>query len=186
MARKVGAEAQLVAAAASLRGRSISMIRYCDVSAPTDDEWDHGVWHHAVIGVELIADNEPFTITWDNTVGWWYSAELSASPMTRHVRSIGEPDGVHVWEVTKHPRWATLIDQPISAVCLQWQEWHFVESDDPVRYPATTRLDFPGGSVWFFAAMPWRAEEPDVLLWPADEVVVSFDRSFVEGHGLPT
>lgn len=53
----------------ALLGRRVLAVDYWDVHnfGPEPAEWDYGDWHHAVMGVELMTDAGPVTVTWTTT-----------------------------------------------------------------------------------------------------------------------
>lgn len=52
-----------------LHDRRLTMVDYWDVHnfGPEPASWDHGDWHHAVMGVQLGTDVGPVTVTWTST-----------------------------------------------------------------------------------------------------------------------
>ena len=44
----------------------IEAIKYRDIHNSSDEprEWDHGDWHHAVMGVGLTTSTEPVSVLW--------------------------------------------------------------------------------------------------------------------------
>lgn len=79
--------------ATGLIGDHIVDVRYSDVYnfGPDPDPWDHGDWHHAVMGVELMLGSGPVSIIWTDTFHPLRSVELEAGVRQRR-RDHG---GVH-------------------------------------------------------------------------------------------
>ena len=148
---------------AGLVNRRITAVQYWDIHNYADEPraWDHGDWHHAVMGVDLLTDAGPRSITWDNTF-YCYGVELFEEPIANHLRL--RPDGPESWSVGDHQLWAAHLGQPIRATSTYWQRLDIGvgrRPDGSVATPATTvdvpvalRLDFPAGAVWFVAAQP--------------------------------
>ena len=66
----------------ALEGLRIQAVDYWDVHdlGPEPARWDYGDWHHAVMGVQLVTDAGPMTVTWTNTF-FPYGVEVFADPI---------------------------------------------------------------------------------------------------------
>jgi hypothetical protein len=71
------------ASARRLIGHHITAVRYWDIHnfSAVERAWDHGDWHHAVMGVELDTESGPCCVLWTNTF-FPYGAEVFLEPIT--------------------------------------------------------------------------------------------------------
>lgn len=144
----------------------------------TNHEWDHGDWHHAVMGVGLTTRTGPASVLWTSTFHE-YGVEVFPDPMTAFLRQ-GE-DGPESWSATDHPEWRARVGQPVTAATTHWEQidlgpartgdGRIVEPARTVPAPTALRLDFAAGPVWFIAAIP---QDDGALFIPGDEIVVAF------------
>lgn len=181
--RRLGNAAEYEAVVGQLVGRQIEKTTYYGLHDYNDsiEDWDYGDWHYPVMGVELtMTDAEVYSAVWGSSFAH-YGLEIFPSPMSIHLRNVGEPDGPPMWDVTAHPRWVNLTRQPITRAQILWDE--SVGDLGPVRCPNAVRLDLPTGSAWLVAAAPaW----PDLeAFWVGtDEVIVGFSENFARDLGL--
>jgi hypothetical protein len=127
----------------ALVGRRVaSVVSYrlrCD---PQDGvQWDFDQWHDPEMGVELVLDDgSVYSAIWGDAFGH-FGLDLVPEPMRNLLISVGEPDGPRVWEVTTHPRWASLLRQPIRDAELVWNG----DAADEGPVPVAIRLRFSLG-----------------------------------------
>jgi hypothetical protein len=177
--RRLGNVAEYEAVAGQLVGRRIGKATYYglhDYNERTED-WDYGDWHHPVMGVELtMMDAEVYSAVWGSSFTH-YGLEIFPSPMSAHLRNVGEPDGPPRWDVTTHPRWVNLARRPIVGAQILWDE--AIGDLGPVQCPTAVRLDFSTGSAWLIAAAPvWPG--PESFWVGSDEVIVGFSKDFAK------
>jgi hypothetical protein len=140
----------------ALEGLRIRAVDYWDVYGlgPEPTRWDYGDWHHAVMGVELVTDAGPRTVTWTNTF-YPYGVEVFADPIERHlvIREDGParigPDG--------ESRWTDFLDTPVQHATTCWDRlelgpatsWNgeVVAPARAIELPTALRLDFDSGPV---------------------------------------
>lgn len=87
-----------------LVGRGISGVQSWDIHdiGQGKGPWDHGSWHHAVIGVGLETDAGPVAVTWTSPFHP-YGIEVFDEPVERHLCLGSEgperngPDGPSLW-----------------------------------------------------------------------------------------
>jgi hypothetical protein len=182
--RSDGVRSSFEASVQALRGRTVTAIDYWDIHnfAPEPARWDYGEWHHAVMGVQLVTDTGPVTVTWTNTF-YPYGVEVFHDPIEEHLvqgemgpARIG-PDGRHAW--------SDLLPASVSSTATHWERLELgparladgtiVEPARSVEVPTALRLDFDARAVWFVAAIPQWPEMERVFI-PGDEIVVVFSR----------
>lgn len=180
------------ATAGSLVGVCIDNVDYWDLHSFSTGprEWDHGAWHHAVMGVGLSTSAGPVSVTWTSTFHP-YGVEVLTAPMTDFV--VHHDRGPEVWPVTHHPEWTERAGQPITAVETFWDslqlgparyaDGRLAEPPRTVDVPVALRLDFEAGPVWFVAGIP---AEDGTLFVGGDEIVVAFTSEAMLRLGFPT
>ncbi len=177
---------------ASLVGLRIEGVEYWDVQNFGDEprEWDHGNWHHAVMGVGLTTSVGPVSALWTTTF-YPYGVEVFHDPMTSFLRQ--DEYGPEGWAVTDHPEWQSRAGEPITAAATRWERFELgpgrtgdgrvIEPARKVEVPVALRLDFGrAGPVWFVAGMP---QEAGPLFMTGDEIVVAFATEAMLGFGFP-
>lgn len=179
---------------AELVGRRVLDVVYWDVRNLSDEPrtWDHGDWHHAVLGVDLATDAGPFCVEWTDTF-YPYGVEVFPRPVL-DARRLG-PGGPEGWSVGSHPHWRTRAATPVESVTTFWEtitvgpahrlvDGVGVGDRQSHQVPVALRLDFAVGPVWLVAGMPmW--PDADTVLVPADEILVVFDRIRMLRIGFP-
>jgi hypothetical protein len=168
----------------ALRGRRVTAVDYWDVhnfgSEPAP--WDYGDWHHAVMGVQLVTDLGPVTVTWTSTF-FPYGVEVFHEPIEHHL-VLGEagpqrvgPDGDGT------SSWGLCLGSLIRGTACHWERleigpgrWADGSIAGPaysVDLPVALRLDFDAAAVWFVAGIP---QPPDMrrVFIPGDEIMVVF------------
>ncbi|SEE21297.1 hypothetical protein [Jiangella alba] len=174
---------------AGLAGVRVEGVEYWDMRDVEPREWDHGDWHHAVMGVELTTDAGPVSVVCTNTFHP-YGVEIFDEPLSKLV--VRGDDGPGNWTVTDHPAWRSRTDQPILAAGTFWERLGFGPgrySDGSIATPARTvevpvalRLDFAAGPLWFVAGNP--SETGEVFI-PGDEIMVVFTPEEMLRIGFP-
>jgi hypothetical protein len=167
-----------------LRGRRLTAVDYWDIHnfGPDPAPWDHGDWHHAVMGVQLDTDQGPVTVTWTGTF-YPYGVEVFHEPITDHL-VLDEGGPQRVGPDTGHPGvWAPYLGASIRGGAFHWERLEIGpgrRSDGTVVSPAYTvdvpialRLDFPAGAMWFVAGMPQFPDSQRFFI-PGDEILVVF------------
>ncbi|MFI9384609.1 hypothetical protein [Kutzneria sp. NPDC052558] len=170
-----------------LRGRRLTAVDYWDVHnyGSVPQQWDHGDWHHAVMGVELTSDAGPVTVTWTNTF-FPYGVEVFHDPIAQHLL-LGEDGPERIGPAGDTP-WSPYLGTPIVGTAFHWDRLELgpstradgtvVDSARSVDVPTALRLDFPAGAVWFVAAIPL----PHTFI-PGDEIMVVFSRDEMRAMG---
>jgi hypothetical protein len=157
----------------ALRGRRVTAVDYWDVhnfgSEPAP--WDYGDWHHAVMGVQLVTDLGPVTVTWTSTF-FPYGVEVFHEPIEHHLvlgeagpQRVGpDGDGTSSWGLCL----GSLILGPG-----RWADGSIAGPAYSVDLPVALRLDFDAAAVWFVAGIP---QPPDMrrVFIPGDEIMVVF------------
>lgn len=160
---------------AGLAGVRVEGVEYWDMRDVEPREWDHGDWHHAVMGVELTTDAGPVSVVCTNTFHP-YGVEIFDEPLSKLV--VRGDDGPGNWTVTDHPAWRSRTDQPILAAGTFWERLGFGPgrySDGSIATPARTvevpvalRLDFAAGRCGSSQATPprrVRSSSPATRSW---------------------
>ncbi|MEV8374114.1 hypothetical protein AB0P21_15335 [Kribbella sp. NPDC056861] len=201
--------ARLERVVATLVGERLVGITYSDLPAepPWARGWDFGDWHHAVMGVNLVLESGPASITWTDTFEP-YGLEVFRAPLA--ITFVSQ-DYSHVdtWDAGNHPEWRGRIGASISAASLSWlhvetgpacrvSDGVQVRDGYEVDMPVGLRLDFGAAGarpVWFVAAVP-NIDEPDEAQVGWDEIMVVFaadklrrlnftDQPFLAGSDSP-
>ncbi|HVX47352.1 MAG TPA: hypothetical protein VHC49_25895 [Mycobacteriales bacterium] len=159
---------------AQLVGRRLRRIRYWDIPHDAADPriWDHGDWHHAVMGVELDTDAGPYFLTWSSRF-YPYDVELFTGTAAEHlVLGPGGPEG---WPVETNAHWVRRLAGPITGTAVHWLPIEFLEPPGgfTAEAPVGLRLDFEAGPAWLVAGLPGRGELADTFLM-GDELLVLF------------
>jgi hypothetical protein len=187
------ARASFEASVGLLEGRRISAVDYWDVHnyGPEPARWDYGDWHHAVMGVQLMTDAGPATVTWTNRFHS-FGVEVFPDPIERHlVLAEGGPERVGPDGLS---RWAAFANAPILSTTVWWDRWELGPSVllatgevvEPARageLPTALRLDFESGPVWFVAAQPQPRWPGDVFVG-GDEIMVVFSGATMRSIGF--
>jgi len=186
------ARAEFEAKVQTLVARRITAVDYWDIHqfGPEPARWDHGDWHHAVMGVQLITDAGAVTVTWTNTFHP-YGVEVFDNPIERHL-VLGEagPERIGPDRVS---RWARFLDSPVLKAMTWWDRLELgpatllstgeiVEPARAVDVPTAIRLDFEAGPVWFVAAIPQAPSMEDAFI-PGDEIMVVFSAEKIRNMG---
>ncbi len=149
--------------AQALIGRRITGISYWDVHdfGQGPGVWDHGTWHHSVMGVGLDTDRGPVTVTWTSRFHPYGVEVLAREVESTLVRGEQGPQRVGP---TGPTAWDGLLGQVCRAVHVTWwtleigpsrlSDGTVVDEARTVEVPVAARLDFDPGSVWFVAAIP--------------------------------
>lgn len=169
-------------------------VDYWDIhnDAPEPARWDYGSWHHAVMGVELISDVGPATITW-TSIFFPYGVEAFHSPIGEHlILGEGGPEPIRP-HVEPGSVWHRYLGAPIRRTAFHWERLELGPSRQadgtvvgPARsvdLPTALRIDFDAGAVWFVAAIP---QLPDVrrVFVPGDEIMVVFSHEKMRDMGF--
>jgi hypothetical protein len=184
---------QFERAVAELVGRRITAVRYWDIHNASAEPrtWDHGEWHHAVMGVELTTEAGPRSVLGTATF-WEYGVEVIADPITKHLLLSDEgPEG---WPAGDHPLWRAREGQPITNASTFWERMEIGparRSDGTIASPARNvevpvglRLDFDAGPVWFVAGIPQYPDTEQTFV-PGDEIMVVFTLGKMRRIGFP-
>jgi hypothetical protein len=163
--------------ARSLEGLRIDRVDYWDIHYPASEpaSWDHGDWHHAVMGVELTTDAGPWTLIWTDRF-FPYGVEVFPDPISQHL-VLGETGPQRIGPDGPTP-WQCYLGKTIERVAVDWDRLevgpgHVVDGPSTVDVPSVVRLDFDAGSVWFIAAMP-NFVNPLRFESLGDEIVIAF------------
>jgi hypothetical protein len=187
---KVDSRARFEARLADLRGRWLLAVDYWDVHnfGPEPAQWDHGDWHHAVMGVELGTDAGPVTVTWTNTF-YPYGVEVFHEPIANHLR-LGEEGPQRIGPTGT---WGQRLGTAILGAASHWERLDLGPSCrtdgtvvDPPRsadLPIALRIDFTAGPVWFVAAIPCGPLLQDTFI-PGDEIMVVFSEDKMRAMGF--
>ena len=172
-------------------GLRVDAVDYWDVHNFSDEprQWDHGTWHHAVMGVGLRTTSGPVSVMWTNTF-FPYGVEVFYGPMTSFLwRDEGGPES---WTVTDSAPWQARAGQPVSAVQTHWerlelgpstrQDGSVAAPSRAIDLPTALRVDFAAGPVWFVAGIP---QDDGTLFVPGDEIVVAFSTEAILSLGYP-
>ncbi|MEU4391840.1 hypothetical protein [Kribbella sp. NPDC023855] len=190
------ARAALERIVSGLVGERLVGIRYSDVYnfGPELRVWDHGDWHHAVMGVEFMLGTGPASIIWTSTFHP-YGVEVFREPLSNHL--VLGPEGPEMWEAGDHPHWRERMKSPISNALLFWDRivvgpayradgGERLSEADSVEVPVALRLEFAAGPlpVWFVSAVP-KLSEPDDAFVHGDEIMVVFAADKMRRLGFP-
>ncbi|MGW6441466.1 hypothetical protein [Lentzea sp. NPDC055074] len=177
-----------------LQGRRLVAVDYWDIHnfSPEPARWDYGDWHHAVMGVGLLTDSGPVTVTWTSTFHP-YGVEVFHDRIEDHL-VLGEDGPERVGpRIESGSPWDRYLGTPIRRTASHWERLELgpsrrtdgsvVASARVVDVPTALRIDFPAGSVWFVAAIPQAPEMQRVFL-PGDEIMVVFSREKMRDMGF--
>jgi hypothetical protein len=180
------------ATARSLEGLRVSGVDYWDVHnfSDTPQQWDYGDWHHAVMGVQLMTEAGPRTVTPTNRF-YPYGVEVFLDPIERHL-VLGDQGPERIGPAGLS-RWSELVGVPIRHVAISWDRLELGpavmvstgEVVDPVQsvdVPTALRLDFKAASVWFVCGIPQFPSMVDVFI-PGDEIMVVFSSGKMRSIG---
>jgi len=174
-----------------LVGRRVTGVDYWDVHnyGTEPAEWDFGDWHHAVMGVVLGTDRGPVSVIWAQFTHE-YGVEARFEPM-EHLLQTGEEGCERVGPHGTSP-WDALIGQPILDARVLWVATgpsRVLDADGVAHErrpaedaPLALRLEFPGGPVWFAAAL--RGGDRSGPVGPGDEIVVVFREELIRAMGF--
>lgn len=153
---------------------------------PDSIRWDYGDWHWPEVGVQLTTlSGRSFYAIWDSQV-----TQFDLTFAEGHIRDQWLPlqrndvAGDRVWDVSDHPRWAPLMNTPITSYRIA------LSVPDDVPSPVAIRLATDRGVAWIAAAAPrdQRHAREDLRADDAwvgfDEVIVLFDDLRAENLGL--
>ncbi len=174
---------------AALVGRRIDAVEYWDIHLFGGERvWDHGDWHHAVMGVGLRTTTGPVSLLWTSTFSS-YGVEVFDQPMSDFL-VLGE-HGPESWAVSEHPEWRSRVGRPVLAADAFWdrvtigparrRDRRIAGRARAVEVPVALRLDFDAGPVWFVAAVPG----DDDCVVGGDEIVVVFSTDAMLRLGFP-
>ena len=157
-------------------------VDYWDVHNFTSEpvRWDYGNWHHAVMGVELITDLGPVTVTWTSTF-FAYGVEVFHDRIEEHLVMSGVgPERVGP-QVESGGFWDRCLGTPIRQTASHWDRLELgpsrradggvVSPARSVDLPTAVRIDFDAGPVWFVAAIPESPEMQRAFV-SGDEIMV--------------
>jgi hypothetical protein len=177
-----------------LEGRRLLAVDYWDVHnfAAEPARWDHGDWHHAVMGVGLLTAAGPATITWTSTFHS-YGVEVLDGRIEDHL-ILGEegPERIGPDANARSP-WDRYLRMPIRGTAAHWERLELgarrradgsvVEAARTVDVPMAVCLEFDAGAVWFVAAIP---EPPDWqrVFVGGDEIMVVFSHEKMRDMGF--
>jgi len=166
-----------------LRGRRLLAVDYWDVHnfAAEPAQWDHGSRHHAGMGVGLVTDAGPATVTWTDTF-YTYGVEVLDGRIEDHL-SLGAEGPERIGpDAGLGSLWDRYLRTPIRGTAAHWERLELgpgrradgsVGPVQAVDVPMAVRLDFAAGAVWFVAAIPEPPEGQRVFLG-GDEIMVVF------------
>lgn len=172
----------------ALLGRSLMEISYWDVRNYADDPsvWDHGSWHHALMGVGFRTDAGYACVTWTPRF-YPYGIEVIANHVSDH-------EGPESWLMTQHPLWAERARQPIETVRIFWQRMtvgparlmsgEIVREPQDYDVPVAVRLDFRTGPIWMVAAVAPSTPGATAFIG-GDEILVVFEPEQMQSFGFP-
>lgn len=153
---------------------------------PGPARWDHGDWHHAVMGVGLGTDAGPVTITWTNAF-FPYGVEVF------HDQRLVSREGGLERISPQGSVWGSYLGTAILGAAFHWERLDLgpcrrmdgtvVEPARTVDVPIALRLDFDAGTVWFAAAMP-ELPDPRRVFVPGDEIMVVFSGEKMRDMGF--
>ena len=178
--------------AAALVGARVADVAYWDIhhwgDAPR--EWDHGDWHHAVLGVELRTSAGPVSVVWTSTF-YPYGVEVVCSEPMTSLLDLRD-DGPESWTVTEHPEWRPRAGTEVLAADTFWERLELgpardrhgqvVDAARTVEVPVAMRLDLETGPVWFVAGIPTEDGGADLA---GDEIMVVFTSEAMLRLGFP-
>ncbi len=177
-----------------LVGRTLKGVQYWDVHNYSDASrvWDFGNWHHAVMGVELMTDTGPFTVTWTNRF-FPYGVEVFNQEITEHL--VLSDEGPEGWDAAESSRWTDLMGHEVLAVETFWEHLEVgpaIRQSDNVEVspaedfdvPVALRLQLQGGDVWFVAGVVQWPNVDDVFVM-GDEILVVFEPEKLVAMGFP-
>jgi hypothetical protein len=179
---------------AALIGRQILAATCWDIHnfGPEPRTWDYGDWQHAVMGVELVTDAGPVTITWTDTF-FPYGIEVFDEPISEHL-TLG-PDGPEGWGVDLHDQWRERTHRTISNASTFWEsisvgpgrrnsDGAIVSAAADYDVPVALRLDLGDAPIWFVAGQPGWPDTERVFI-AGDEIMVVFSAERMRAIGFP-
>jgi hypothetical protein len=177
----------------ALLGRRVAEVSYWDLHNYSDQprSWDHGDWHHAAMGVEMVTDASPVSVVWTNRF-FPYGIEVIPTPISDDFGTGPEaPEG---WPVTDHPYWQARKSGRVENVRFFWERFtvgparrssgEIVGEPHTYEVPLAIRLDFSHGPLWMVAAMAPEADD-DRAFVGGDEILVVFTRERMTTLGFP-
>jgi hypothetical protein len=168
------------AVASALATRELTGVSYFPMALASENEpveWDFGVWHQPTMGVELTtAEGSVYSLIWNQYGDWGFGVDLYDLPAAKHL--IDGADAPVV-EVSDHPAWAPMLGRPI-AVSLCWNDYGTGLPPCPEAIQFATEQT----SLWTLAADWSRTQGRTSIQLGMDDLMVVFDKRFVEAIGL--
>jgi hypothetical protein len=177
----------------ALLGKRLIGVSYADIHNFSDEprEWDHGDWHHAVMGVGFDTDGGPACVTWTSTF-FSHGIEAFAEPLEAHL--VLDPHGPEMWSVSEHPYWSQRRNEPVLRVGFFWEHvtmgpgrtstGEVVRPAEQFDVPLALRMDFASGPVWMLAAIPRWPEATEFFPF-GDELMIFFSPDALRKMGFP-
>lgn len=177
--------------AAALVGR-VLQVGYWDVHNFADEPatWEYGDWHHAAMGVDLLADAEPSCVLWTDTF-YRYGVEIFPTPVSDHV--VNGEDGPEPRDVSASDRWQVRLNSPVRNVersgrasrsALRTSAMSGSQTSSEVDVPVALRLEFAAGPVWMVAGIPPAPQMREVFV-AGDQIRVVFTIDRMRQIGFP-
>lgn len=166
----------LSAAADDLTGSLVSGVTYYGFSFWGQD-WDHGQYHDATMGVELACpDGRRFVACWGDAFGH-FGLELIAAAAADVFGNSPESR-----DFSPHEWWAPFARRPVTAD-VAWRSG-YADTDDPA--PVAVSLSCGQHRVWIAAAArdDTSPASGSGFLLGMDAVLVTADRDFAQSIGL--
>jgi hypothetical protein len=181
--RSLATRSSVMAAARDLTGSLLAGVTYYGFPAG-DEDWDHGRYHDATMGVELACrDGRRFVACWGDAFGH-FGLELLAG-------TAGDTFGnsPQSRDFSAHPWWAPFARSAVSAQII-WRTGYIDRAQDEPDEPGPVAITLSSGQhvVWVTAA-----EHADVVASPMsrggfllgmDAVLVTADQLFARSIGL--
>jgi hypothetical protein len=151
---------------------------------------DHGDWHHAVMGVDLLTDAGPSCVLWTDTF-YSYGVEILPTPVSDHL--VNGEDGPQSQDVIAAGHMRPRLKSPVRSVDTFWERVTIgltcacgvqVADASEVDVPVALRRDFAVGPVWMVAGIP-QAPAMRELFIPGDEIMVVFTSDRMRQLGFP-
>jgi hypothetical protein len=181
--RSVATRSSVMAAARGLTGSRVTEVTYYGFPAG-DEDWDHGQYHDATMGVEFACpDGRRFIACWGDAFGH-FGLELLAGTADNTFRNSPQSR-----DFSAHPWWAPFARSAVSTRII-WRVGYVDRTQDESDEPAPVAITLSCGQhvVWLAAAERADAAASQMsrggFLLGMDSVLVTADQQLARSVGL--